>query len=396
MGVRPTPQLNAAKVARLVARESAPVTEDLVWWDLTSWSNRMALLADLATRIPDLRKETTGTEALGILLQRPETASALTAAVRLGAPAMPNDVRFSTQVATADGRPDVVGRDDHREVLLIEGKYWFGFTPAQKTGTYIARLHESWRTKAPGNPHVGALVFVVPHRRVVEVRDKLRQFYELSDWRLAGDWSFAEAPSGVVVAVCSWQQLLDSLVSTGSEEVIADCRQLRALVDDIDRHAFVPWSEADVGDRDTPRRVFQLVALVENVRGRALRTGVATHSGGRHTSKYGDLSYGKVLTLGGVPAILAVSPYLWSSHGQSPIWLRFRAGAALAREAFGPSCHGTRDGVAIPIPIATDRSEEDVIAEMVSELSDVALKLEHARERRSTPPVVDDFEDEEL
>jgi hypothetical protein len=355
----------------------------------------MALLADLATRIPDLRKETTGTEALGLLLQRLETASALTAAVRLGAPALPSGVRFSTQVATVEGRPDVVGRDDHREVLFVEGKYWFGFTPAQKSGIYLSRLHESWRTMTPGHPHVGALVFVVPHRRVAEVKDKVRQFYELSDWRPAGDWSFADAPSGVVVAVCSWQQLLDSLMATGSEEVIADCRQLRALVDDIDRHAFVPWSEADVGDRDTPRRVFQLVALVENVRGKALRDRVATHTGGRHTSKYGDLSYGKVLTLGGVPAILAVSPYLWSSHGQSPIWLRFRAGTALAREAFGPACRGTRDGVAIPVPIATDRSEEDVIAEMVRELSEMATRLEDARLRRSTPPVVDDFEEDE-
>jgi hypothetical protein len=37
---------------------------------------------------------------------------------------------------------------------------------------------------------------------------------------------------------------------------------------------------------------------------------------------------------------------------------------------------------------------EDVIAEMVRELSDMATKLEDARLLRSTPPVVDDFEED--
>lgn len=351
----------------------------------------MALLADLATRIPDLRKETTGTEALGFLLRRPETARALTAAVRLGAPSLPSDVRFTTQVASADGRPDVVGSDDRREVLLVEGKYWFGFTPAQEQGAYLDRLHEAWQQRAPGDPHVGALVFVVPGRRVIEVQDKVRGFHHLSQWRAAGEWHFADAPSGVVVAVCSWQQLLDALIATGSEEVVADCRQLRALVDEIDRHAFVPWSEAQLGDRDTPRRIYQLVTLVENVRRRALDDGVATHSGGRHTSKYGTLSYGKVLTLGGVPAILAVSPHQWDKYGQSPIWLRFRAGTPLAREAFGDLCRATGDGVAIPVPMATDRPEEEVVAAMVRDLDGMRTVLEEVRTRRDTPPVEDDF-----
>lgn len=355
----------------------------------------LPLLAELATRIADLRKETTGTEALGLLLQRPETAGALVAAVQQGAQFLPGDVRFSTQVAKADGRPDVVGRDDRREVVLIEGKYWFGFTPAQANGAYLARLHEEWRTKAPEHSHVGALVFVVPDRRTLEVRDKVRAFYSLSEWRPAGEWHFAQAPNRVVVAVCSWQQLLASLMATAGEDVIADCRQLKALVDEIDRQAFVPWSEAQVGDRDTPRRVFQLVALVQSVRGRALREGVATHLRGHHTSKRGDLSYGKVLTLGGVPAVLAVSPYLWSTHGDSPIWLRFRAGTALAREVFGNACRATSDGVAIPVPMATDASEEDVVTDMVRQLTDIAAKLADARTRHATPPVEDDFNDED-
>ncbi|MBB3674371.1 hypothetical protein [Modestobacter versicolor] len=353
----------------------------------------MSLLAELATRISDLRRETTGTEALGVLLRRPETASALMRAVQQGAPSVPVEVEFSTQVASADGRPDVVARDEQREVVLIEGKYWFGFTPAQEMGTYLDRLHRAWQSSAPDDPHVGALVFVVPNRRVLEVKDKVGGFYALSDWRGIGDWHFADAPNGVVVAVCSWQQLLASLMATGTEDVIADCRQLLGLVDDVDRHAFVPWSEAQVGDRDTAQRIFQLVGLVESVRSRALRDGVATHAGGRQTSKRHDLSYGKILTLGGVQAILVVSPYLWAEHGETPIWLRFRAGAGLAREALGNVCRKTSDGVAVPVPIPTNQTEDDAVAGMVLSLAEAASKLEEARRRRATPPVVDDFDE---
>jgi hypothetical protein len=355
----------------------------------------VALLAELATRIAKLREETTGTEALGVILKHPAAAAAFMAAVRAGAPAVPRVAEFTTQVASDEGRPDVVGRDSRREVVFVEGKYWFGFTPAQETGSYLRRLEDAWRKKASDDAHVGALVFVVPPRRVTEVITKVSGFYQLSDARTVGEWQFANAPNGVVVAVCSWQQLLASIMATGTEEVIADCRQLLGLVDDIDRHAFVPWSEGQLSDQDTPKRVFQLVSLITHVRQQALMDGVATHTGARQTSKYGDLAYGKIFTLGGVPAILAISPYLWSEYGDGPVWLRFKAGSAVARAAFGNACRRTGNGVAVSVPIAADQSERDVVTAMVTTLASMATRLQEARQREAAPPLVDDFGDDE-
>ena len=102
-----------------------------------------------------------------------------------------------------------------------------------------------------------------------------------------------------------------------------------------------------------------------------------------------------MITLGGVPAVLAVSPHQWDKYGESPIWLRFRAGSSLAREAFGDLCRDTGDGVAIPVPIATDLPEEEVVQVMIQDLDRMRAKPEEVRERRDAPPVEDDFGDED-
>lgn len=122
----------------------------------------MTILADLASRIPSLRNETTGTEALGLILRNPVAASALTAAVRSGAAHLPDPLSFATEVRDSDGRPDLVGRDGVREVLLIEGKLWAGFTAAQSQGHYLRRLLKQHATTAKDHPHRGALLLVVP------------------------------------------------------------------------------------------------------------------------------------------------------------------------------------------------------------------------------------------
>src|SRR4051794_17544865 len=84
---------------------------------------RMSLLARLAQRMNSLNGELAATEGLGLILQNPVAAAALMAKVRAGAPRLPADLTFSTQVGDSDGRPDIVGRDGAREVLQIEGKF---------------------------------------------------------------------------------------------------------------------------------------------------------------------------------------------------------------------------------------------------------------------------------
>ncbi len=358
----------------------------------------MTILADLASRLPFLRKETTGTEALGLILRDPVAASALTAALRSGAVHLPQPLTFTTEVADSDGRPDLVGRDGHREVLLIEGKFWAGFTHAQSQGHYVKRLLKQHATTAKEHPHRGALLFVVPPARVSEVASKLREYYKLGPDRVVGEWRFADTAEGVVVSVCSWQRTLETIIATGNAELVADCRQLLALANAVDESAFVPWTEEHLSDRDSPKRFYRLAGLVTDVRDRAIRRKVATHTGGRRiTIKKGGLAYGKTLTLGGVPATLSVATYQWSKYGISPVWLSFKAGAPMARTAFGPQCRHTSDGVAVPVPFTVNSLEDEVVNNMVAWLEGAAAKLKQAREAAAAPSVilVDDFSDDD-
>jgi len=265
----------------------------------------MTLLAELAMRMPDLRKETTGTQALGLLLRRPGASSALAAAVRGGALALPDPLTFTTEVEDEDGRPDLVARDPAREVLLVEGKFWAGFTKRQASGAYITRLAKQQAEFAGEHAHVGALVYAVPPARVAEVWGKLRTFHKLRPERWVGDWTFADDTSGVVVSVASRQQILRTLSATGDEQLVADCAQLKALVDGVDQTSFLPWSEEHLTDRDFPRRFYSLLGLVSTIRDQAVQKGPATHTGGRRTTiNRGGLTFGKTLTLVGVPAVL--------------------------------------------------------------------------------------------
>ena len=350
----------------------------------------MTLLAELAMRMPDLRKETTATQALGLLLRRPAASSALAAAVRAGAEALPNPLTFTTEVEDEDGRPDLVARDGLREVLLVEGKFWAGFTKRQSSGAYIARLAKQQAKLASKHAHVGALVYVVPPARVAEVWGKLRSFHELGPERSVGEWTFADDTSGVVVSVVSWQQTLQTVAATGDEQLVADCAQLMALVDGVDQTSFLPWSEEHLTDRDFPRRFFSLLSLVSVVRDQAVQKGVATHTGGRRTTiKRGGLTFGKTLTLGGVPAVLSVAPYQWSRHGQSPVWLRFQSGAPYARTVFGAQCQDTSDGVAVPVRLTPDALEQELIDDVLAWLEVSGTKLAAARGAAGTVVLVD-------
>lgn len=355
----------------------------------------MSLLADLALRIDALRRETTATDALGAILQRPIAADALAAAVKAVAPALPGPLSFTTQLADADGRPDLVARSQGREVLHIEGKFWFGFTPAQSSGAYLQRLKSQHTTHAPEHAHVGVVLFVVPPRRTAEVWAKVQHYYSLSNPSQAGEWRFASAPSGVVVAVASWQNVLGALTAIGDQALSSDCAQLLGLVDLVDLAAFVPWTEEQVGDLSTPRRVLQLAALVDSVADVAVTQKVAAHEGGRRRTKQHVLAYGRFLTLGGVPAILQISTYLWSTQGRSPIWLRFRANRDIARSAFGEASVSQDDWVSVAVPLVTDRLQDEVVESMLAWLASAADQLADAKAKSSLPVVEETASDED-
>ncbi len=319
--------------------------------------------------------------------QSPVAAAALAAAIRVGAPALPEPLSFNSQVADADGRPDLVARSQGRAVLHVEGKFWFGFTPAQSSGAYLARLVSQHAAHAPEHAHVGVILFVVPPRRTAEVWAKVAGYYLLTNPSKVGEWQFATSPSGVVIAVASWQEVLGRLFALGDKSLSSNCEQLLGLVDLVDREAFVPWTEEQVSDTGTPMRIHQLAALVDAVADVAVTTRIAAHVGSRRRTKKHALAYGRFLTLGGVPAILQVSTYMWSTQGQSPVWLRFRANRDIARSAFGKASVSQDEWVSIAVPLVTDRLQSEVQESMLAWLKSAAELLAEAKARSSLPVV---------
>lgn len=163
----------------------------------------MSLLSRLATKIDKLSTELAATEALGLVLASPAAAMSVTAMLRAVAPNLPTPPRYTTQAGDDDGRPDIIGRDDSREVLHLEGKFWAGLTDTQARGGYLERMRRQHAEHAPEHPHVGALVFVVPPRRTPTLMDELERRYDLTAPRSTGGWWSAQTADGMTVAATS-------------------------------------------------------------------------------------------------------------------------------------------------------------------------------------------------
>ncbi len=348
----------------------------------------MSLLSRLAAKIGDLATEVATTEALTLILADPAAADAVTGLVTFIAPRMPAPVRYTTQQADDDGRPDIVGTHGRREVLHIEGKFWAGLTPAQARGAYLDRMRRQHAELDGDHPHIGALVFVVPPRRVTTVMNEAVRLYDLTDARTSGPWLTGTTADGLPVAVISWDELLDRLTAVPDATVAEDARQLLDLVRDIDHQSFIPWTTEQRTDQDGPRRILRLASVVEAVHKELVRSGVATVDGRRQTiTRGGPLAFGKRMRLGGAVVTMRLSLDLWARYGRSPLWLSFGSGALeAARRAFPGQVVETTDGwIAVPIDLPEGEPEDRVVAGLVAWLTDAGQRL-YAVLGGQTPP----------
>lgn len=355
----------------------------------------VSLLSRLAGKVHGLATEVAATDALALLLAAPSAGDAVTGMISLIAPGLPSPVRYTTQQADADGRPDVVGSHGHREVLHIEGKFWAGLTPAQERGAYLDRMRRQHAELAAENPHVGVLAFVVPPRRVTTVMDEVVQLYKLSDARASGPWLTAHTPDGVPVGVTSWDELLGRLTAVPDQAVAEDARQLLDLVRDIDHQSFIPWTTEQRTDQDVPRRIVRLASVVEAVHKRLVTSEVAAVDGRRQTiTRGGPLAFGKRMRLGGAVVTLRLSLDLWARFGRSPLWLSFGTGGAdAARRAFPGQLVETPDGwIAVPVDLPVDVPEDRVVEELTTWLTDAGQRLYAVLDGQTTP---DDGEPED-
>lgn len=152
----------------------------------------MSLLSRLASKVDKLNSELVATEALGLILASPPAPASVTAAIRAVAPNLSARLRHTTQQAGDEGRPDIVGSNDRREVLHLEGKFWAGLTPTQARGRYLDRMRRQNARAGPQDQRIRALLFVVPPRRVRTLMDELVRRYELTGARSTGEWWSAQ------------------------------------------------------------------------------------------------------------------------------------------------------------------------------------------------------------
>ena len=339
----------------------------------------MTLLARLAGQLGGLR-ETVATNALGHLLNDADAAAAFTAALRPGSAGLPGDLRYFSQAADGDSRPDVVGRNERREVVHVEGKFWAGLTEAQAGNRYVERLNRQYEAVAADDPCPGILLWVCPRRRVELLWPEVCRISTAQPRQAGGRWRFADTPTGQVVALTEWSAISDVLEHAGGRELAEDVRQFRALIAEVDRHGFVPWSVGDLTDQQFARQWVAVRNVATTIRARAQKAGVATRANpSRNSNASGPMWEGPAMRLANVYTALIVSLPLFAEHGTTPLWLRWWHGPAeVARRAF-PGRTVERDrGCALPLPFPPGRLEGEVVDDAVAFLRECAVRLEAA------------------
>ena len=267
------------------------------------------------------KTELVATEALRYILQQSEAArKALEDMVRTGGARIGTLTRFETEVSGEEGeRVDLVCFDRNgTKRLLIEAKFWAGLTDNQPN-TYIDGLPEHGHS---------ALLFVAPAQRIETLWPELCRRAEanhtLSALSESGDLRcVAIDGSDRKVMLTSWRAVLMQMETqaniAGYASTVRDIEQLRGLTERMDSDAFLPIHSDELG-QDFPRRMLNLVQLIDDATQRATAKGWADTTGLRITPQW--YGYGRYLRLRGIEAWFGINFQYWASNGSSPLWIR--------------------------------------------------------------------------
>lgn len=185
--------------------------------------------------------EDVATESLAFLLNRSAAARQAFGAVfhASGFSFEAADLVFRTQRASTGVRPDISGITAEQELgLLVEGKFWAGFTEAQPV-EYIRILEQEGR---PGS----GLAFLVPYDRLaVAWAELLRRLaaagVTFTPFSTAAGTNrpSLRTDTGIHMMIASWEQIDAQLEPAVAAEpaVLADVLQLRAVCSDMRQDA---------------------------------------------------------------------------------------------------------------------------------------------------------------
>jgi len=170
------------------------------------------------------------------------------------------DLKFEAQTTGKNlERPDIVGRDeDGNIVLILEAKFWSSLTDNQPIA-YLDSLADN-----------SALVFICPDARIrpvfSEVDKRLKS--ETIQAQQVGDWYLKIPAQNRHVIVKTWSQILepirDKLSREKENDLLADINQIIGLCDHIDNTAFLSIQSEDLSPKFA-RRINNYFDVIDKV-----------------------------------------------------------------------------------------------------------------------------------
>jgi hypothetical protein len=268
--------------------------------------------------------ENVATEALAFILESSEAAKGgMMKLLRGIVPDLP-DLWFRPQQTEGNSRPDMWGRDEGGSAhVFVENKFWAGLTDSQPV-SYLKVLG--------GRPHSSLLLVVVPAARErtvwTELNKRLKDSQISADTRpvTPGSNFVVKTGAGPIMALTTWTTLLAFLNAETVEDLCArnDIAQIKALCDQADSDAFLPFLREQMSDQQTPSLLLQLTGLIQEVSDLAFHKGVLVkgnlrpQSGAKRIGRYASIPSEEQCGVW-----LGIHLKLWKDYGQSPFWMVF-------------------------------------------------------------------------
>ena len=280
-----------------------------------------------------------------------------------------------------DAEPDLSIRDAggvHR--VSVETTFW-GDVDAVQPAAYLKALPAA----TPG-----ALVFIAPRARTRDLWRDLRERYEgstleIGDESRADDATWGRSGRHVLV-VTSWSSVLDTLQRAADDpDVEQDVLQLRGLTERMDKEAFPPLTEDEIGNSDLARRIEGYQQMANRITDRLFELGLvslgsrsyraASYRTGRGAGRSMQLDDMLDLRFG-----LELRP--WRDSGITPLWWVLKSSAAYNIEKDWQrimsrieDVRAYEDSLYIPIRLKTGVAEADVIENGVEQMRRIAAIL---------------------
>jgi hypothetical protein len=335
------------------------------------------VLAHLAASMP--QKENLATEALAFILNgSPAARGALQHRLAALVGETKPVARVTTQIAVAEeSRPDVVLFAESGDWLgYIEAKFWAGLTAAQPV-EYVKRLSD-----AGG----GLLVFLAPERRLPTLHIEVKERLQAAKLDMTDVNPRCVMVGTVRIGLLAWSDLLVALRDAvgADRRAASDVDQLTGLVARFETDGFLPVTRVELDDLDAPRRIMTLADLVNGIMDQAAHDDVLDVKGLKPMHFiYGTGRYAAFPTAG---CWLGLDHKLWSTHGRSPIWIRFKSGpwgrSERLRDPLGswlnmapPRAYAADGEVLVPILLDVGVEKDRVVQHAVSQLRELKNML---------------------